>query len=163
MAYGRRVAGNAAHHPQESRGRLRRLRPEATLVFSMARRLESHCIGEVGEVFRTVLRLTAWFWFLSGAALPALGQTAQISGQVTDAQTAAVMGADVHVVNLETLIKVDAKTDAAVAFTVPNLPPGRYHVSIEAQVFSPFNSEEVTLTTGQREVVSARVRVVGVN
>jgi hypothetical protein len=32
----------------------------------------------------------AWLCFLPAAALPALGQTAQISGQVTDPQGAAV-------------------------------------------------------------------------
>jgi hypothetical protein len=89
-----------------------------------------------------------------------------ISGHVTDPQSAAVANADVHVINQETLVKIDAKTDAktdeAGAYTVPYLPLGRYQVTIEAQGFTPFISQDVILTAGQGETVSAQLAVVGV-
>ena len=112
-------------------------------------------------MFRNVLRLVAWLCLL-GATLPGLGQTGQVSGQVTDPQGAAVANADVHVINQDTLLKIDAKTDAAGAYTAPYLPPGRYQVTIEAPGFTPFISQDVTLTAGKAETVSAQLAVIGV-
>ena len=95
------------------------------------------------------------------SALPLAGQTAsgRFSGQVTDPDGAAIPEATVQIVNQETLVKREAKTDSAGAYTVPGLPPGRYQLIVEAQGFSRRSSQILSLAVGQAIVFNVQISV----
>ena len=95
---------------------------------------------------------------------PLYGQSSgRFSGQVTDQDGGAIPGATVQIVNQETLVKREVKTDAIGAYAVPSLPPGRYQVIVEADGFSRRSSEVITLSIGQSLVFSASMSVGGVS
>lgn len=60
-----------------------------------------------------------------------------VLGRVTDPSGAVVVGAGVSVVNEETNVRVDAKSNAEGNFNVPFLLPGKYTVRVEAEGFKP--------------------------
>jgi hypothetical protein len=125
--------------------------------FTSHETFETKDSGEAAEVFQNVLRQATWVGLLMWMALPALGQTAQISGQVTDPQNAAVGGADVHAINEDSQVRIDGKTNAAGNFKLSALPTGRYLISIEATGFDTFTSAEINLEAGKAEVVNAQL------
>jgi Carboxypeptidase regulatory-like domain len=95
------------------------------------------------------------------SALRLAGQTAtgRFSGQVTDPDGAAIPAATIQIVNQETLVKREAKTDSTGAYTVPGLPPGRYQLIVEAQGFSRRSSQILSLAAGQAIVFNAQIAV----
>ncbi|HEU5337639.1 MAG TPA: carboxypeptidase-like regulatory domain-containing protein [Terriglobales bacterium] len=72
---------------------------------------------------------------------------ATLSGAVTSSSGQAVANAKISVKNLATGQPVQAESDAAGAYTVPNLAPGKYEVSVSADGFST-TTESVTLAPG---------------
>jgi hypothetical protein len=99
-----------------------------------------------------------------GGGLPLRGQSAsgRFSGQVADSDGGAIPGATVQIVNQETLVKREAKTDAGGAYAILSLPPGRYQVIVEADGFSRTSSSVITLTAGQAFVFNAPMAIGGV-
>lgn len=71
---------------------------------------------------------------LAFAAL-CFGQTAGITGRVTDASGAAVPAAKISVKNVDTGIEQALRTNDAGYYTAPLLPPGNYEVMAEMQGF----------------------------
>jgi hypothetical protein len=63
--------------------------------------------------------------------------SAQITGTIQDTSTAVVPGATVTVVNENTGIKWEAKTNQSGIFTVPLLQPGMYGITVQADGFRP--------------------------
>ena len=94
-------------------------------------------------------------------SLPLFAQSAsgRFSGQVTDRDGSAIPVATVQIVNQDTFVRREAKTDAAGNYIVPSLPPGRYQVIVEADGFSRRSSEVVTLIAGQSFVFNAPMSV----
>ena len=94
-------------------------------------------------------------------ALPLLGQGAdgRLSGRVTDPDGNVIPGASVQIVNQDTLVKREAKTDGSGTYSVPALPPGRYQVIVEAEGFSRRSSEIIALAAGQAIVFNAQISV----
>ncbi len=78
------------------------------------------------------------------ADVPAIGQTAQITGLVTDSSKAAMAGVKVTVTNAETGVSRAAASNA-----VPLLPPGMYQLQVSADGFRPTNRDGVTLEVDQ--------------
>jgi hypothetical protein len=101
----------------------------------------------------------AIFIFLSPAWVFSQSENGQISGQVTDPQELAVPGATVQIVNQDTLVKRETKTDDDGHYSVPYLPGGRYQVVIQAQGFSAAVSENISLTPGQSTVFNVQLTV----
>lgn len=94
------------------------------------------------------------------AAAPALTQVtgALLSGTVTDASGAIILGAAVTVQNTGTgAVRHDA-TDAKGFYTAANLQPGSYKVTIAAQGFVSQVSN-LTLTVGQQQVLNASLKI----
>lgn len=81
---------------------------------------------------------------------PIWGQTnsGSIQGTVTDPGGAAVQGATVTARNLDTGVAASTVTTDAGLYSVPNLPPGRYSVSVEATGLKTYTQEGVTVPTG---------------
>ena len=97
--------------------------------------------------------------------LPLVGQrdAGSFSGQVTDPDGGVIPGATVQIVNQDTLVKREVKTDSTGAYNVPALPPGRYQVIVDADGFSRRSSDIFTLAAGQAIVFNAQISVNVVN
>ena len=92
-------------------------------------------------------------------ALAAIGfaQTGSIQGTVTDKSGAIVQGADVTVTNLDTNIAHATKSSASGAYSVTNLPVGRYGIEIKKAGFKAFRVEQAQLTVDQVMAANAQL------
>jgi hypothetical protein len=91
-------------------------------------------------------------------AAPA-AQTGKITGQITDPQGRAVTTAVVHILDTGGA-QHDTKTDSTGNYTVENLPPSDYMVSVEAEGFNPKTSDAQTLAAGQTLTFNLQLAVV---
>jgi hypothetical protein len=92
-------------------------------------------------------------------ALAQIGQTATLTGTVTDTTGAVVPGATVTVTG-ESLIggSRTATTDANGTYRFPALPPGRYKLTVEMPSFKKWE-QETRLELGQTITVDPRIEV----
>lgn len=103
-------------------------------------------------------------WILVVVALSVSGgiaqaQTAQITGQVTDPQKAAIPNADVRIVDQATGVERQVKTNSTGYYVAPFLQPGHYRVFVQAQGFDTSVSNELVLTVGQSLALNFQMRV----
>jgi hypothetical protein len=80
---------------------------------------------------------------------PAQASQSELSGYITDPQSAVVAGATLTLTNSETGSSAIATSDDSGFYQFRNQKPGRYSLKIETQYFQPF-VQTVTLTTGER-------------
>ncbi|HSK70390.1 MAG TPA: carboxypeptidase-like regulatory domain-containing protein [Pyrinomonadaceae bacterium] len=80
--------------------------------------------------------------------------TAGITGTVLDETGKVVPGATVTVTNLGTRAARTAVTDSSGSYTITELQPGRYEVSVEAQSFSKSVLRDIELNVGARRTVN---------
>jgi hypothetical protein len=85
--------------------------------------------------------------------------TSAIQGQATDVTGAVVRGATVTITSRDTGSKRSAKTDEAGRFNFPQLKPGAYTVTVEAQGFQPREADNVFSGLGQKQTVNFILRV----
>jgi len=85
--------------------------------------------------------------------------TADILGTITDSSGAIISGATVTIVNLDTRAELTDTTNETGGFLFPNLPPGRYNVSITDKGFQTSNLPELMLAAGDRHRVDAHLSV----
>lgn len=99
-----------------------------------------------------VLALTCWL------ALPVMGQTTTgtLTGLVTDPQGAIVSGATVTLINSETRVELKTTSNDQGEFVFPQVPPGRYSLSVEATNFKKALATDLVVELG----VSSRTTVV---
>ncbi|HET7106450.1 MAG TPA: carboxypeptidase regulatory-like domain-containing protein [Candidatus Acidoferrum sp.] len=86
--------------------------------------------------------------FSSALSLRAQTTNGSIEGSVTDPSGGAVAGASVTARNLDTGLTQATTTTQAGIYSLPNLPPGRYTVTVEAPSLKKHSQEGVTVTTG---------------
>lgn len=98
-----------------------------------------------GHLFFTLLAVLA----LSGSAF-AQSNRGTIVGTVKDPQGALVTGAKITTINTATAEVREATSDDNGTFTITNLEPGKYRVSIDATGFQTVVYEEVTVETSSR-------------
>lgn len=92
-------------------------------------------------------------------SLLALSQgTATIRGTVYDSSSAAIPGATVVAINVETNFTRRTVTSAEGIYSISTLGPGNYRVSVESQGFKQW-SGTLVLQTGQTAVVNATLEV----
>jgi hypothetical protein len=89
----------------------------------------------------------------------AFGQTARLSGKVTDPENLPVVGATVDVTRQSDQSKQETTTDDTGAYNVMNLSAGDYQVVVQASGFDPSPSKTVTLTDGQASVLNVQLVV----
>ena len=94
--------------------------------------------------------LCIFAFILSVCAVSLHSQTTNgsIQGTVTDASGATVGGASVTGRNLDTGLTQRTTTTDAGIYSLPNLPPGRYSVTVEAPNMKKYSREGVTVSTG---------------
>ena len=109
-----------------------------------------------GIKFKVVV-LAALLFALSATAFAQL-ETGQITGRVTDPNGAVVPGAAVTVKSVETGAERAATADAEGAYTVTNLQPGLYDVSVEAQNFAK-STQRVQVTVGAKASLETALSV----
>jgi Carboxypeptidase regulatory-like domain len=97
---------------------------------------------------------------LGMTALPVRAQVsgATLSGTITDAQGGAVPNAKVSALNAGTSVSSDTTTNSAGTYSIVNLNPGDYTVSVTAQGFSTTTSK-VTLTVGAKQEMNLALTV----
>jgi len=91
---------------------------------------------------------------LSSQPMSAQTTDATLSGTITGASGAGVPNALVLVKNLDTSQSTTTQTNSAGLYSVPNLAPGKYEVSISAEGFAP-RTVATTLTAGATVTVNA--------
>jgi hypothetical protein len=99
--------------------------------------------------------LTA-FW-----SQPASSQVsgATLSGLITDPSGAGIPNADVSIKNVGTGEVRAVPTNANGFYSVPNLLPGKYEVTITAQGFTKVVQKGITLTVGEQQALNLSLKV----
>jgi hypothetical protein len=98
--------------------------------------------------------------FLASVSAFAQGETTSaILGTVSDVTGAAVPGALVVVMNKETGLARNAKTDESGRFSFPQLKPGPYSVEVQAEGFETQRRESVDSGLGQKQTVDFTLQV----
>jgi Carboxypeptidase regulatory-like domain len=87
------------------------------------------------------------------------GTTGSLTVKVSDANGAAVSGADVTVKNIATNEEKKSKTDPLGAFTFTKLEPGKYEATIEATGFKRSEVTEITVLVNQPAVIDVKLEV----
>jgi Carboxypeptidase regulatory-like domain len=88
-------------------------------------------------------------FLLLAAMLPAQNNRATITGTVVDSSGAIVPGASVTATNVDTAVASDTKSNNSGIYSVLNLPPGNYSLSIKKEGFKPVEFTHVTLIVDQ--------------
>ncbi|MEK7405485.1 MAG: carboxypeptidase regulatory-like domain-containing protein [Acidobacteriota bacterium] len=95
------------------------------------------------------MNLMRIFAVLIASALVALGQTAQITGRITDSSGAIMPGVNLAVSNLATGIDRKSSSNEQGYYAVPLLPPGKYKMSVQAQGFRSILRDGISLEVDQ--------------
>lgn len=82
-----------------------------------------------------------------------------IQGTVVDPQGAAISGATVTARNMDTGVKAVAETTGAGVFSLPNLPPGRYAVTVETSGMKTYTRDGITVTTNSTIGLDVQMQV----
>jgi Carboxypeptidase regulatory-like domain len=107
-------------------------------------------------------RLTAWLVFLavSPGLLPGQGETTSaILGTIADPSGAALPGAMVTIVSTDTGSRRTVTSDSAGRFSFPQLKPGSYSITVEAEGFEPQNNPSVFSGLGQKQTVNFTLKL----
>ena len=86
-------------------------------------------------------------------------QNGQLTGTVTDPTGAAIAGAKVTVTNPSTGLSVSVTTNSSGLYTVRELPPGNYDLSIQAPGFRSYSNKGVTLNAGSITRADVKMQV----
>src|ERR1041385_2654396 len=84
---------------------------------------------------------------------------ARLDGTVTDPQGAAVVGAQVRIVNVATGQSFEAKSDERGYWVVPSLSTGNYKVTVSMQGFKTENLDNVKLNAGVPATANAVLQI----
>ena len=91
--------------------------------------------------------------------LPAYGQTAAITGVITDAKGGAVGSAAVSARNVDTGIAIEAPTNYDGYYTFPRLDPGNYELTVRKSGFRAATRPAFKLDVGQVARVDVTLQV----
>ena len=88
--------------------------------------------------------------------------TGTIRGTVSDPSGAIVPGASISILNLDTNLERNTTSDDNGRFVAPQLPPGRYVVTVTQMGFASLRQEDIVLTVGQSISLALSLTVSGV-
>jgi hypothetical protein len=101
----------------------------------------------------------SFLFLLPEAAFTQGETTSAIVGQVSDASGAAVPNATVAITNKETGLRRSASTDDSGRFNFPQLKPGTYATTVEAEGFEPQKNDAVSSALGQKQTVNFTLKI----
>lgn len=107
-------------------------------------------------------RLTLVLIALLAAAGQASAQTqSALTGTVTDATGAVIVGAAITVINggSDSPLRRETTTAADGTFVIERLPAGTFSVTASADGFAPSRAQSVTLTAGARQTVAIELQI----
>jgi hypothetical protein len=106
------------------------------------------------KLFLTIALLVA-------LAISAFGQgiTARMDGTVTDPQGAAIVGAQILVINVDTGAPFKAATNERGEWVIPAMPNGTYRVTITMQGFKTTTIDNVKMDAGVPQTVNAKLEL----
>ena len=99
------------------------------------------------------------FVLMLACSSAALAQNASITGTVTDASGAVIVGASVSAKNTATSSERSAQTGETGAFRILELQPGLYQVTVSQNGFKSFVVSGLTLNVGQVYTLDAKLEV----
>ncbi len=91
-----------------------------------------------------------------------LGQTAAVTGRITDSSGAVVPGARVTVQAVESGLETSVETNAEGYYSIPSLPPGNYLLTVNKAGFVPIRQPNLTLIVQQVARLDFTLKVGGV-
>jgi hypothetical protein len=89
----------------------------------------------------------AFLIFASAVCLHAQTTNGSVQGTVTDPSGAAIGGASVTGRNMDTGLTITTVSSNAGLYSLANLPPGRYSISVEGPNLKKYSREGVTVAT----------------
>lgn len=92
-------------------------------------------------------------------ATPLWGQTARITGLVTDTSDALMSGVEITVTNVATSVSRRALSNEQGNYSVPFLQPGQYRIVAQARGFKPLSRDGITLAVDQVARIDIRMEV----
>jgi hypothetical protein len=101
----------------------------------------------------------SWILLLVAGAVSAQTVSSQIAGTVIDSQNAAVPGASVRVLGVETNSLFETKTNERGEWLVPSLPVATYRVIVTMQGFQTSTVDNVKLEPGSPATVNVKLTV----
>jgi iron complex outermembrane receptor protein len=110
---------------------------------------------------KLITRLSLLLVIAFGMTAVAFAQNARISGNVTDPHGAAVVGAEVQVINLSTGNKFVTKTGDDGSYSAPFLPAGHYQIIVSAKGFSQASKGDLAISEGQVSIYDAKLTIGG--
>jgi hypothetical protein len=93
------------------------------------------------------------------AVVRAQAREGSLTGKITDATGAVIVGASVFVVQNETNLRRDVVTAADGTFVIERLLAGTYIVTARIDRFTPSRPESVTLAAGARQTLAIELQV----
>ncbi len=84
---------------------------------------------------------------------------ATLTGTVTDPSGAVIPGAKIFIENTATGVVTNSTTNSAGLYTVPNLIPGPYQVTVSAHGFQTSQRKGITLTVGAQQLLNLTMQV----
>jgi Carboxypeptidase regulatory-like domain/TonB dependent receptor len=110
--------------------------------------ISSRSLGLVVITFSLLLSASLW-----------AGERGRISGTIRDASGAVIAGAHVTVTNDETGVSRTTITDDSGAYTVVDLPVGRYDIFVENKGFRPYRRTGVALNVNSALLIDAKLEL----
>jgi len=108
---------------------------------------------------KRLLCTLAFILLASALSLHAQTTNGSIQGTVTDPSGAAIGGASVTGRNLDTGLTITTVTTDAGLYVLPNLPPGRYSVTVEGPSLKKYAREGVTVHTDATVALDVQMQV----
>ena len=108
-----------------------------------------HCLTFQVRTSRAIVMLVALCLLLAAPALPQ-SSTSTVLGSVTDAQGAAIVGANVTLVNEGTQERRTASSDESGNFQFTNILPGNYTARVESEGFQAYERQGIGLRANER-------------
>src|SRR5262249_28195404 len=109
-------------------------------------------------MFRFFVPIPLTFVLSVGISRSQLG-TATISGMVTDATGAAVAGASITAVHVETGFRPQTTSNPSGQYNLPGLTPGQYDLTFEFQGFKKAEQKGLTLQVDQNARIDISLEV----